>query len=52
MLLGWEYIVIGEAEVTYVFKSVGVSFRVILEEVACNSLILSFLRATSHFVFV
>lgn len=42
----------GRAEVTYVFESVGVGFRVILEEVACHCLILELLTVVLHFVLV
>ena len=40
------------AKVTYVFESVGVGFRVILQEVARHCLILDFLIVVLHFVLV
>lgn len=50
MLLEWRIVVMGEAEVTYVFESVGVGFGVVLEEVARHSLIFEILGVVLHFV--
>ena len=52
ILLGLEALVMGGAEVTYVFESVGIGFGVILEEVARHCLILDFLPVVFHFVLV
>ena len=52
MLLDLETLVMDGAERTYVFEGVGVGFGVVLEEVARHGLILDFLAAAGHFVFV
>jgi hypothetical protein len=52
MLLDLVTLIMGKAEVTYVFESVGVGFGVILEEVARHCLVFEFLAVVLHFVLV
>ena len=45
-------VVMGGAEVTYVFERVGVGFWVVLEEVARNCLVIDFLAMVLHVLWV
>ena len=50
ILLDLETPIVNGAEVTYVFETVWVGLRIILEEVARYGLILDFLAVVFHFV--